>query len=242
MTIKGFLFALGPTLALVVALGAPAPASSDEPDPATLTVTAEGEIAVVPDMAVVRAGVETDGPTAAAALEANNMRMTAVLEALRGLGIDERDLRTGRVALNPVYESRTRAEPAGPPRIAAYRAVNEVVVRVRDIARTGEVLDRAVAAGAGRLGGVAFTLEDPTPATDEARRRAVAEARRRAALYAEAAGVRLTRILSISEAGGVRPRPVAPMAMRAEAQGMPIEPGEMTVRATVTIVWEIEGS
>lgn len=231
----------GLALVLLLALGMPLPGSADEPRPATLTVTGEGETEVVPDMAVVRAGVETDAPTAAAALEANNERMSAVLAALRAGGIEKRDLRTGRVALNPVYESRGRSEPGKAPRIAGYRAVNEVIVRVRDIARTGEVLDRAVAAGASRLGGIAFTLEDPGPATDEARRRAVAEARRRAALYAEAAGVRLRRILSISEAGSARPRPIAPMAMRAENAGVPVEPGEMTLRAAVTIVWEIEG-
>ncbi len=226
---------------LLVALLAAA-AEAGEAAPATLTVSATGEVAASPDVAVLRAGVETEGKTASTALEADNARVAAVLAALTELGIDKRDLHTGRITLTPVYASRASSAPGTTPRIVGYRAVNAVVVRVHDIGRTGEVLDRVVAAGANRLAGLAFTLDDPGPATDEARRRAVAEARRRAALYARAAGVTLKRILSISEAGGAQPLPLSSVAMRAEVAGnVPVEPGRTTVRAQVTIIWEIGG-
>ena len=214
---------------------------ADEPEPATLSVAGEGEATAVPDIAIIRAGVETDGPTATAALDANAARAEAIIAALKGAGIEARDIRTGRLSLNPVYESQPRNQPRQPPRIAGYRAINEVVVRVRDLAGTGRVLDRIVERGANRINGIVFTLDEARGAEDEARREAVADARRKAALYAQAAGVRLGRILSISEAGGVRPRPVPRMAvMRAEAaDGVPVEPGEMTIRARVSMVWEI---
>lgn len=230
-----------PALMLLAALPVAAFALSARAETVPLTaipqisVTGEGEVAAAPDLATITLGVTTEARTAAEALAANSAALAAVVANLKAAGIEPRDIQTTGLSLNPVWSGYSDR----PQRIEKFQAVNGVTVRVRDIARTGAVLDAAVKDGANTLNGLSFGMADPRPLLDEARARAVADARRRAELLAAAAGVTLGRVLTIGEAGGYAPP--APMyrsdAMVAAAP--PVEGGEVTIRAQVTVVWEL---
>lgn len=205
----------------------------------TLTVSGEGAVRAVPDIARIRIGVETEAETAAGALAANSEAAERMIETLKAAGIEARDIQTGRLNVEPRHADMQRTKPGEAPEVVGYRVVNEVGVTVRDLDRLGGALDRVVSAGANRVHGIGFGLEDDTAKADEARREAVADARRRAKVLAEAAGVQLGRILRINEGGGVV-RPMQGVAMmRAEAMDVPVERGEVEVTAHATIVWEI---
>ena len=222
-------------LAIVAALPMAAPAQEA---PATLTVTGEASVSAAPDLATIRAGVETDGETAAAALTANSERAADMIAALRAAGVEPKDLQTGTLRLEPRYADQSRTAPGEAPAVVGYRAINEVMATIRDLDGLGAVIDRVVQAGANRINAIRFGLADDGALADEARRRAVTEARGRAEVLAEAAGVGLGRVLSITD-GGDGPQPVPGMMMRAEAMDVPIERGEVGVQASVTVVWEI---
>lgn len=235
------LAALAMTLGLALATALAAAPALAQPEPATLTVRGEGRVGVVPDIATIRTGVETDGRTAAEALSANSAAAARMIETLKAGGVEARDIQTGRLNVQPVYQDNRRTEPGQAPKVIGYRVVNEVVVTVRDLDALGGLIDRVVGAGANRIDAISFGLDDSTGEADEARRRAVADARRRAEVLAEAAGVTLARIRSINEGGGVVRPMQAGVMMRAEAMDAPIERGEVEVSANVTIVWEIAG-
>lgn len=227
-------------LALILAIALPAagPAAAQGETP-TLTVSGEGSVRAVPDIATIRLGVVTDGKTASEALAANSASAARMIETLKAGGVAAKDIQTGQLSVQPRYAEMQRTRAGEAPEVVGYQVVNEVAVTVRDFDALGGILDRVVGAGTNRMNGIGFGLADDTATADEARRRAVADARRRAGVLAEAAGVRLSRILSISEGGGVvRPMQAAPM-MRAEAMDVPVERGELEVSASVTIVWEI---
>lgn len=230
------LAALAVSLALALTAAAPALAQSE---PATLTVIGEGRVSATPDIATIRAGVETDGPTAAEALAANSAQAARMIEALKAAGVEARDIQTGRLSVDPRHADTQRTRPGETPEVVGYRVVNEVALTVRDLDALGGLLDRVVEAGANRIDAIGFGIADDTAQADEARRRAVADARRRAEVLAEAAGVGLARVLSINEGGGVvRPMQRGAM-MRAEAMDVPVERGEVEIAARVTMVWEI---
>jgi uncharacterized protein YggE len=164
--------------------------------------------------------------------------MTAVLAALREAGIADADIGTARFSIAPVHAQRDRAEP----RIVAYRVTNQVDVTVRKIAQVGEVLDKLVAAGATDIAGVTFTLSDPAKLLDQARAAAFADARRKAELFAKAAGAQVGRAVNISEDETARPQPFRMLSQaspRAGAAATPIEPGEETLRAQVVVSFEL---
>jgi uncharacterized protein YggE len=232
-------------VAFVAALALAAPALAQErgqeTGPATLGVSGIGEVSLAPDMATLRIGVETRADSAAAAVAANNEAAQAIIATVKENGIPAEDIQTANFSVSPVYDEASYQRPEG-PRIVGYQATNQVVARARDLDRLPGLLDATVGSGANRIDGLEFGLADDTAALDEARRLAVRDARRKAELYAEAAGVRLGPIRSISEAGG-GPLPIYDRAMRAEAAAsVPIERGQTTVTATVHMVWEIEQS
>ena len=205
------------------------------PDATLLEVSAIGRTVRTPDIATIRAGVVTQAPTAAAAAAENAGRMTRVIAALKGAGIAARDLSTSALALSPQY----RYAENQPPAITGYQATNTVSVRFRDVAKAGKVLDALVAQGANQIDGPALSLDDPDAALDEARTDAVKRARARAELYARAAGLRVERIVSISEAGedrGGSPPPVLYMARaKAAADSTEVLPGETDVAVAVAV-------
>lgn len=203
-----------------------------------LTVNADGTSEARPDMAIVNLGVTTEGQTAAAALAENARRMTALTQALRRAGIAERDIQTSNVS---VYPQQVYGEGQA-PRITGYQANNSVTVKVRRIDNTGRVIDAAVGAGGNTVNGVSFTHSDPDAQLDLARRDAIAEARRRAELYASALGLRVNRIVSVSEGGGYAPPmpvPVERFAAQDSAAATPVSPGEIETRVSVNVMFEL---
>lgn len=204
-----------------------------------LSVSAEGKSTARPDMATVTLGVQTEAPTAQAAFQANAQRMTALIAALRRAGVAERDIQTANISINAQYVYQENQ----PPRLTGYQASNTVYAKVRNLDRLGSTLDAAVNAGGNTLQGVAFSHQNPDAQLDAARTDAMTEARRRAELYARAAGLTVGRIISISESGGYAP-PV-PMPMYARAQAMdaaantPTMPGEIDTTINLGVVFEL---
>lgn len=200
-----------------------------------VTVAAEGRVEAVPDMATVRLEVTRRAGEPGAALEEMSAAAAAVLEQLQEAGIAARDVQTSGLSLQPVwvYDDERREQ-----RLTGYEAGSTVTVRVRDLAVLGGVLDAAVAAGADGLGGLSFGLSQEAALRDEARRRALTEALRRAALYAEAAGVPLGPVTRIDEEGASPPRPPAGrMGDMVMAEGVPVAAGELEIVARVTVVF-----
>ena len=237
-------FALAP-LALALALPALAQAQAVpaalSATSALLTVTAEGKTARVPDLAVFNAGVTSQGRTAGEALSANSADMNRVIGALKRAGIADKDIQTSQISLNPIY-GQPVTQPNGmviqEPRIVGYQATNTVSIRSRDIKNFGKVLDALVAAGANQVSGPSFQLADPSSANDEARVSAIKTARARADLYARAGGMRVVRIVSISESGGYAP-PMYARAMKADAESTPISAGEVEAAVSVVVQFEL---
>lgn len=198
-----------------------------------LDVVAEGRVNRVPDIAVIRAGVVSQGATAAEALSANARQMASVLTALKAAGIADRDIQTATISLSPQY----RYAENQPPVITGYQASNSVSVKFRDIARSGTILDTLVKQGANQIDGPSLTIDAIDTAMDEARVDAVKRARARAALYAGALGMKVDRILMVSEGSdGGAPGPVPQMMVRAEAKdSTQIAPGEQQVSANVRV-------
>lgn len=203
------------------------------PEGTLLDVVAEGEANRVPDIATIRAGVVTQAPTAAAALSANATQMKSVLAALKAAGVAERDVQTATISLNPQY----RYAENQPPVITGYQASNNVSVRFRDIAKSGEILDALVRQGANQISGPDLSIDRMEAAQDEARTDAVKRARARADLYARALGMRVERLVSLSEAlDGGAPGPVPVMMARMEAKdSTEVVPGEQRVGVTIRV-------
>ena len=232
--------------AFAVAMAVTAPQASlaqQQPGPpmiqgTVLSVSAEGKTTGRPDMATINLGVQTDGQTAQAALQANSQRMTALVAALRHAGVAERDIQTSNVSVNPTYEYRQNE----PPRLTGYQANNSVVAKVRAIDTTGRVIDAAVSAGGNTVNGVNFSYQNPDAQLDAARRNAIQEARRRAELYAQALDMHVVRVISVNEGGGYTPPMPMPMMARAEAAPAPpppVEAGEVETTASVSVVFEL---
>lgn len=215
------------------------------PGNALLTVSAQGETSSKPDLAVFSAGVSSTGKTAGEALNANSAAMNRAIAALKRAGIANRDIQTSNLSLNPVYAQR-KPSPSGQyeqelPEIIGYRAENTVTVKQRNLDEYGKVIDTLVAAGANQVNGPSFQLDYPERALDLARTEALKKARARAELYASAAGLKVARILSISESGSYSPPPMpyARMAAADAAESTPIAPGEVALNASVTVQFEL---
>ncbi|MGI9500803.1 MAG: SIMPL domain-containing protein [Geminicoccaceae bacterium] len=207
-------------------------------DQRRITVTGKGEAKVVPDIALMSIGVETEARAPSEALSENASRMTAVMAKLKDAGIAEKDMQTRQLSIWPVYTDRSQSNT--PPKISGYRAGNQLSVTLRDIERIGEILDQTVADGANTVNGPSFSVAEPEPLYQEARDAAVKDAIAKAERYAKAAGVPLGEIISISEAGG---GPVMARQMRVEAMAAstPVAAGESTFSASVTMVFAIGG-
>ena len=212
-----------------------APALAQVIPPAAISVTGEATVSVPPDLAEIDGGVTSEAKTAREASEANNAAMGKVLQALKGAGIEEKDIRTSRLSLQP----QSAPNRSGPSAIAGYRASNRVTVRVRDVTKVAGVIDTLVGAGANEIGGINFVVSQASKLLDEARERAVADARRKAEIYARAAGVTLGAPLSISEEGNSAPVPYRRMAA-GMAVSAPVAQGEETLQVTVSVSWAIK--
>ena len=226
---------------LLASAAAPALAQTAGVDPAfaatTLSLSASGEAKVTPDMATITLGVDTTAPNAGQAMNANAERMARVIAALKAAGIEARDLQTSNLSLSP----QTVYEEGHPPRVTGYQASNQLSVTVRDLGKLGPVADAVVAAGATNIGQISFGLANPLAAENNARLAAVKALEDKAALYAQASGYHITRLVNLSEGVAEQsgPRPQAPMmAMRAAAP-TPIETGELNVHIDVSGLFEL---
>jgi uncharacterized protein YggE len=180
--------------------------------------------------------VTSDAKTAREASDANNAAMGKVLLALKGAGIEEKDYQTSRLSLQPQYAPNR----SGPSPVVGYRASNRVTVRLRDVAKVANIIDVLVGAGANELGGINFMVSQASKLLDEAREKAVADARRKAEIYAKAAGVTLGEPLSISEEGGAAPVFRGKMLGGMAASAAPVAQGEETLSVTVSVSWAIK--
>ena len=225
------------TLLLAIALAIPLAGVAFAADPARITVTGEGRVDAAPDMATITLGVTSQGTTAATAMAANSDALAQVLANLKAAGIADRDLQTTGLALNPNWQSDDNGSN---PRIVGYVASNMLTVRVRALTGLGAALDAAVKDGANTVDGLSFGLADPEPVLDEARKRAVADATHRALLLTEAAGVSLGAVVAISESGGsFAPAPMFGKSADMTASAVPVASGEVSLWASVTMVWNI---
>ncbi|MCU9839215.1 SIMPL domain-containing protein [Ruegeria sp. WL0004] len=224
-------------LVVALLLAAVGLARADE-QPGQITVTGTGVVETVPDMAVITLGVTQEAKEARAALSATSEAVGRALDRLTELGIEARDMQTSDLSLSPVWSNR--GSSTEPPAITGFQASNRVTVRVRDLARLGEILDTVVSDGANTFNGLEFSVKEPKPLRDQARAKAVADARDKAQQLAEAAGVSLGRIVSISELySDPQPRPMMRMAAIAESMDVPVAGGEIGLSGTVTMVYEI---
>jgi uncharacterized protein len=225
------------SLAAAVIAGAllATPALAQTIPPATISVTGEATISVPPDQAQIDGGVTSEAKTAREASDANNTAMGKVLLALKGAGIEEKDVQTSRLSLQP----QSAPNRPGPSAIVSYRASNRVTVRLRDVTKVANVIDTLVGAGANEIGGINFVVSQASKLLDEAREQAIADARRKAEIYAKAAGVTLGAPLSISEQGFPGPIPFRKMAAGMAASA-PVAQGEETLAVTVSVSWAIK--
>lgn len=200
-----------------------------------MTVTGSGVVTGPPDMAIITLGVTEEAEDAADAVAQMSDNLAAVLAGLSQAGIAEPDIQTQRLQLAPVWSNRGSLSKT-PPSIEGFTASSDVTVRVTDLSQLGLLLDTVVGLGANGFKGLSFGLQDPDPAQDEARRRAVADAQAKAALYAEAAGVTLGPIIHLSEGFGAQPAETRMMAGSLEA-AVPVAAGSVSISAQVTIIF-----
>ena len=239
-----------PMLLAVLMLGAAVLPASAEAQQASITQTiagtrldinATGEVTRVPDVAIISAGVVSRSATASAALQDTANRMTRVIAALKRAGVEDRDIQTSTVSLNPEY----RYPQDQAPQLVGYSASNTVTIRFRDIRNSGKILDALVSQGANQINGPNLVVDKPEAALDEARAKAVAVGRARADLYARSLGMRVVRVVSINESGGYyAPPPPAPpmvaMMARGERDSTPVQAGEQKLQVNLAMIFELQ--
>jgi len=223
--------------------GTAAFAQDNTPREAVITVFGEGRSATAPDMAILSFSVVKDAKTAREALDANNKAMADVLNALKSGGIAERDLQTSGFAVNPQYQYPDNNDGGNrPPVLTGYQVANSLTIKVRDLAKLGEIIDQSVTLGVNQGGSIQFTNDKPEATITEARKQAVADAVSKAKVLSEAAGVSLGRIVEISE-NSSRPEPMPMMRTMAKeyaADAVPIATGENSYNVTVNVTFAIK--
>ncbi len=203
----------------------------------SITVLGSGAVTAKPDIARIRIGAVTHHASASQALRTNNEAMRQLLDALQEQGIPKQDLQTSTFRLSPQYHQNTRGQI---PDIVGYKATNVLQATVRKLDTVGDVIDRAVTVGANHLENVTFSVDDRAGLKDKARHHAIRDARHKAALYAQAAGVTLGRVLKVQETPRATPLPMRQFEVA--GGGSPIEPGEIEFRVDVTVVYAIDES
>jgi len=220
-------------------------AAAEDAKPATIAVSATGKATVTPDLAILYLNVLREADTAREALDANNQAMAGVLKAMQDSGVEDRDLQTSNFSIQPKY-SYPKVSSSGErrvPKIEGYTVSNGLTVRVRDLAKVGEILDKSVTLGVNSGGGITFTTDDPTDALAKARAIAMKNAVAKAKTLADSAGVSLGKILEINEANRRRPQPrqfARAVAAESLADAVPVASGENSYEVMVNVRWEIK--
>jgi hypothetical protein len=201
-----------------------------------LDVSATGDVTRVPDIAIISAGVVTKAPTAQAALQQTAARMEKVRAALTAAGVADRDIQTSNISLNPEY----RYQENQSPQLTGYTASNEVSVRFRNLSNAGKILDALVAQGANQINGPTLTIDNTAAALDEARGKAIAAGRARAEMYARQLGMRVVRLLAVSENGGDFSQPIMVTGTLMRAAAPRIDPGEQKLQVNLAMTFELQ--
>lgn len=214
------------------------PMSSIQPE-TTITLTGKGSVAHAPDIAIISVGVSVEAKTASEAMQQQATQMAGVFAAVKAAGIADRDMQTGNISLNPVYEYPNNARP----RLTGYQANNSITIKVRKLDTLGKTLDAVVKGGGNTINGISFSIDEPEKYQNDARIEAVKDAAAKAELYAQAVGYKVKRIVTISEQE-FYPQPVPMMAMRMQDAGggapeTQIAAGEVSLEQTVTVLFEL---
>lgn len=200
-------------------------------------VAGHGSVEAAPDTGHVSTGVVTEASNARDALTANNAAMRKLIDGLKAAGIDANDIQTSQFQIHPRYKT---SKDRSTQQIDAYIVRNRVDVKVRDLARLGNILDQAVTLGANEASSISFSVSDAEKRKDEARKKAIENATHRARLLAEAAGARLGPVLTITEEVMSSP-PARPMVARSmAADSVPIESGSETLSVRVEVSFLLE--
>jgi len=243
-------------VALAATIACPRPAAAQQEGDAeqprrTIAVSGQGEVQAASDTVAINVGVVTEADSAKKALAANNQAMQQLFNVLDRQQIDKKDRQTVRFDVSPQYQQEQppgmrHADEMRPgtgepqePRIIGYQVTNEVRIQLRDVSQLGTVLDAVVNAGSNRINSIEFSVEDSEQLLDKARRRAVENAREKAELLAEAAGASVGNVVTIREQQVSQPLSQN-RYMMAEAQAVPIAPGEQTLAAQVDVTFELE--
>lgn len=212
----------------------------------TITLTGVGEVRSVPDMAIIQIGVIREAKTARKAVTLNNIAMQKIIEIVSDAGIENKDIQTSNFSLRPkyIYPQVSKSYGQKPPQIVAYSVSSNLAITVRKLPQLGAILDSVVSAGSNNIGNIRFSIQNPKPLRNKARRAAMQDAIAKAKLYASEAGFSLGAIKSVSEYGSARPpvpifRQAAPTASYKRAS-VPIAQGQQSVRMQVNVVWEIK--
>ncbi len=230
-------FVFGASVALFVFVAQPAFAEATKPL-RLISISGHSEVRTAPDMAVVTIGTFSQAKTATAALDSNSKAIAALLAILKAEGIADKDMQTSNFSVSPRNDDRASSKEQ---LVVGYDVSNTLTITLRKISDLGRILDKAVTAGSNQINGVSFTVADPQPAMDEARKAAVKEALRKAELISSAAGVKLGMISQISEGGSSMPQPMQMREMAYSAnKDVPIAAGEVVIGADVNVVWEIQ--
>lgn len=229
-------------LALAAAIAFPAMATAaDTQPPPRIVVSGEGQAAVAPDLALLTLSVMREAKTARAALDANNDAMAAVIAAMKSSGIKDRDLQTAGIQINPRYNYTNKPDGSQEAELIAYQVTNTLSVRVRDVDKTGDILDKAVSLGVNQGGGITFTNDNPAATVTEARKKAVADAMAKAKTLAEAAGVSIGRVLEITDQNiAPAPMPINAKAFDVQGASVPVQAGENSYTVQVTVTFELK--
>jgi uncharacterized protein YggE len=230
-------------LALAAALAFPAvAATAAEPLPPRIVVTGEGQHAIAPDMALLTLSVMREAKTAREALSANNDAMAAVIAAMKASGIEDRDLQTAGIQISPRYDYTQKPDGTQEGKLVAYQVTNTLSVRIRDLDKAGEILDKSVSLGVNQGGGIVFMNDDPSAALTQARKAAVKDAMDKAGTLAEAAGVGLGKVIEITDQNfAPRPMPMMAKARAFEADAaVPLQAGENTYNVQVNVTFQIK--
>jgi uncharacterized protein YggE len=227
------------TMISVFLLALPLSAQEQELPTRTLALMGSGEVRAKPDIAIITIGVMKRADTAREALTQNNAAMTQIIDHLKQAGIQAKDIQTSNFTVSPAYLYDNQSQQ--PPKIIGYDVSNQVTLTMRKLQDIGTILDDVVSKGSNQIYGIGFSIDDPKPLEDEARRLAIDDAMRKAKLFADSAGVSLGPIVSILEHLQPPPVPVYMKAQRMEAadSAVPVAEGEQVVTAHVTISWEI---
>jgi uncharacterized protein YggE len=211
------------------------PTGTSDMETRQVTVVGAGQVQGTPDTLTVNSSIEFVAPDVSGAMNQTSERQRAVIDALVGSGIDRKDISTTQVTLQPQFAGGDSTA------IIGYRASNSIDVKIRKLDTASQTLALIASTGgdATRINSVNVSIEDDSQLVKDARARAFNDAKDRAQQYAQLSGLDLGNVISITESGGATPPTPLPSPRGAEMAAVPVEPGQQTVRFSVTVIFEL---